>query len=246
MKSSTNGFATPLIMIMCISLLLLATITTRELSAAISEKSEFLRSLRIVPTRITDAKIEALENSTFVRVDPFALLNANESRLILPYTEQLNRNRTKCDHEVTRTDPALTCFQRTLSRSSITALTDCHTNELELRDQTARQSNVCTDNASSRGTSIVLGYLDLRSSLTLRSDSIVIAAGDISIERINSNNHRLTLISSSGQIRVGAIVGELQLRTSAPKGVTVPANALEQLIPLDPSVLGVEILAFFS
>ena len=245
MKPNSTGFASVYVMVACVFVLILACLAARELSAAISARTDFFKSSRLTSQRLFNTAINDTGNSTFRRIDAFELLEASSSNLLLPYIEALVRAPTGCTDTRARSNSAVTCFQRRLSGSSITTLSDCRTQDLVLADRSAYLSNICTAGARSSGFSAIVGYLHLAAELDLQMDSIIVAAGDIYIERINANAHGLTLISSSGLIQIGAIVGELQLRTSAPKGVIVPGGAVTQLDPILPPLLGKEVLALY-
>lgn len=245
MKAHANGFSTPFIMLSCLLLLLLATTAVRELSLCAIHLGDFFKGLRHVTSQLRSDLLSEQSSTTFRRAGSVEFLEATQSALLLPYVDKVFVNPVHCTIETIHTNPAFSCYHHELSHGSVAALTDCRTTALTLLDKSALISNLCTDSVKLKGQITTVGYVELVSDLIVQSDSIISAAGDISIARIQANGHRLTLLSASGKIQVAMITGAVQLRASAPKGVAVPANALSQSVPLLPSLLGREVLALY-
>ncbi len=91
-----------------------------------------------------------------------------------------------------------------------------------------------------------LGYIEASGELTLSTDILIIAGGDLSIQTLSSafGTVHVTLVSATGSVTVQHIDPRVELRVIAWQGAFLPLHRSHQDLDLMPSVLQIIPLGF--
>lgn len=241
-----RGFATLAVLIISSCLLFIVLLGAHQFALTSTLKIKLIKNIRSNSSKLKSAFEFQNLNQVFNQLANIQMLNGALTTKLLPFVSSFNQAQLECPRIFERSTPNRSLRNRELSSAGIVNHRDCYLNELHIYAEKYLDKNLSANRVELTSQLNVYGYIEVTSQAKIGAAAIIYAAGDIFIQQLHSDNSRLTLISASGSITIGEIIGDLQLRLSAAGPIYVPKNYKEQAVALLPQQAGREVLALYS